>query len=297
MRAALDWASANDVELALELLVSLENFWNQHAPDEVVGRLDGLLPRAGEVPPALRASALRVRGGALHILGDFQSCDPPYGESLALFRELGDERGIAQLTERLANSASRRGELERAQELALESLERSHGRFPFIEIPAYTLLGRVRVMDGDVEGGTELIRRAEAMAADLGWDWWRAGCLARLADLALDRGDVDEAERDGREALRLIRVDENRAVALLPLTVLARVALEQGELRRAGLLWGAVEAEGEQAPDQWWRGRSYEPTRSLLDEHEPEFVAGVEDGRRLDLWEAAALALGEVEPA
>jgi hypothetical protein len=109
MRAALDWASDNDVELALELLVSLENFWNSHAPEEVLRRLDRLLPRADEISPALRASALRVRGGALHVFGDFESCDPPYQESLALFRDLADERGMAQLTERLANSASQRG--------------------------------------------------------------------------------------------------------------------------------------------------------------------------------------------
>ena len=115
MRAALDWASDNDVELALELLVSLENFWNSHAPEEVLRRLDRLLLRADEISPALRASALRVRGGALHVFGDFESCDPPYQESLALFRDLADERGMAQLTERLANSASQRGELERAQ--------------------------------------------------------------------------------------------------------------------------------------------------------------------------------------
>ena len=33
------------------------------------------------------------------------------------------------------------------------------------------------------------------MAGDLRWDWWRAGCLGQLAYLALDRGDLDEAEQ------------------------------------------------------------------------------------------------------
>ena len=75
MRAAMDWASDTDVELALALVVALENFWNVHAHQEVVRRLDDLLPRAGSAPPELRAAAFRVRGGLLHVDGDFDACD------------------------------------------------------------------------------------------------------------------------------------------------------------------------------------------------------------------------------
>ncbi len=295
MRAALDWASDNDAELALELLVSLENFWNTHAPEEVLSRLDRLLPMADELSPALRASALRVRGGALHVAGDFESCDPPYEESLALFRDLADERGIAQLTERLANSASQRGDLERAQELAEESLERSRGRFPLIEVSTYALLGRVRVMTGDVDGGADLIRKSATMAGDLHWDWWRAGCLGQLAYLALDRGDLDEAEQDCHEALRLLRPDESPGGTFMPLTALARAALAQAQRRHAGLLWGAVEAERERGPHHAWERRRAERAGPLLHETDPEFVAGVQEGRQLDVWDAATIALGDDE--
>jgi predicted ATPase len=296
MRAALDWASDNDIKLALELLVSLENFWNTHAPEEALRRLDRLLPRADELSPALRARALRVRGGALHVAGEFESCDAPYEESLALFRDLADERGTAQLTERLANSASQRGDLERAQELAEESLERSRGRFPLIEVATYSLLGRIRVMSGDDEGGTELLRKSAAMAGDLHWDWWRAGCLGHLAYLALDRGDLDEAEQDCHEALRLLRPDESPGGTFMPLTALARAALAQGRRRHAGLLWGAVEAELQrgQYPEAWERRRA-ERAGPLIQEADPEFLAGVQEGRQLDVWDAAAIALGEDE--
>ncbi len=293
MRAALDWLSDNDVELALELLVSLENFWNSHAPEEVLRRLDRLLPRADEISPALRASALRVRGGALHVFGDFESCDPPYQESLALFRDLADERGIAQLTERLANSASQRGEVERAWELAEESLERSRGRFPFIEVASYSLLGRLRVVTGDVAGGTDLIRKSAAMASDLRWDWWRASCLGLLAYLALDRGDLDEAEQDGHEALRLLRPNESPADTFMSLTALARAALARGERRRAGLLWGAVEAERERGQYAAWERRRAERGGPLIGETDPEFVAGIQEGQLLGVWDVATITLGK----
>jgi tetratricopeptide (TPR) repeat protein len=248
------------------------------------------------MPPLLRARALRIRGGALHISGHVDTCDAPYEESLALYRELAHERGIASITHRLAGSALERGEIERARALTRESLGNSRERFPFIDAPNVALLGYIQLSTGDVEGATELIRRSERMAADLRWDWWRAAQLDELASLALARGDVDEALSDGAEALRLIRQDEDRQRALWPLTLLARIALGQRERRRAGVLWGAVEAESRRSPSRAWERSRAERGGLLLDETDAEFLAGVEDGRRLDVWDAAAVALGELEP-
>ena len=297
MRIALDWAADHDVELALELLVALENFWNVHATEEVVSRLDQLLPAASGVPPALRARVLRVRGGAMHVLGRFNSADQPYEESLALYRELGDDLGVASLLQRLGNSAHERGELERARDLLEQSQQIARGRFPYIEIPNYSVLGRVHIMGGDVEAGTDLLRRSTEMAADLRWHWWLAGDLCRLAQLALDRGDVDEAERDGDEALRLYRPDQNRPGTCWSVTALARVALARGDRRRAGLLWGAVDAEVHTLLAEGNRSWHGSRAGALLDEADPEFLAAVDEGRRIDIWDAVAIALGEKEPA
>jgi predicted ATPase/class 3 adenylate cyclase len=297
MRAALDWAAGDDVELALELLVALENFWNLHGLEEVLTRLDQLLPRADEAPQALRAGALRLRGGALHVLGSFESCDPPYEESLALYRDLGDERGIASLLQRLGNCTFQRGELERARDLLEASQEIAHERFPYIEVANHTLLARIRILTGDVEHGTELLRQSARMAADLQWSFWRAGQLNHLAFLALDRRDFDEAERDSDESLRLVRQDEGRWGTFPPLTLLARVALARAEHRRAGLMWGAVEAEADRAPNRAWERRRAEYAGPLLEEGDQEFLAGVNEGRQLDVWDAAAIALGEDDAA
>ena len=111
----------------------------------------------------------------------------------------------------------------------------------------------------------------------------------------MERGDVDEAELDGEEALRLVRHDEGVWGTFLPLTVLARAALARGHDRRAGLLWGAVEAENERAPNRVWQDRRAERAGGLLGETEPGFVEGVAEGRQFDLWDAVAIALGELE--
>ena len=161
----------------------------------------------------------------------------------------------------------------------------------------YSVLGQVLVGTGDVAGGTELVRRSADEARDVEWDWWRAGQLSNLAYLALDRDDLEEAARDAREGLAIDRREENRQWAMWVLTALARVALARGDGERAGLLWGGVQAESERVPYGRWHARSSELAADLLSESGQVFLAAVERGRELDLWDAAAIALGEEDDA
>jgi hypothetical protein len=118
-----------------------------------------------------------------------------------------------------------------------------------------------------------------------------------LGFLAIGRGDLDEAERVSLEVLLIVRQEENRPAAFLPLTTLARVALERKDRRRAGLLWGALEAERERASErhQAWEQVHVERSGPLLDEKNHTFLAGVEEGCQLELWDAVGIALGELE--
>jgi len=132
-RAALDWASANDPELGLELAVPLELLFAVHAPAEGVHRFQSLLGRTATTSARLRANALRSLGGSAHQLGEFEIADPAYEESLRLFTELDDKRGMAALRLRLASRAYEQGDLERAR-LLVESGERlANDRFVTIE--------------------------------------------------------------------------------------------------------------------------------------------------------------------
>jgi predicted ATPase len=293
IRSALDWAGEADVELALELAVSLENFWVAHAPHEGQRRLGTLLDRAGALPKKLRARAIRVYGSSSDMAGDRDLSERCYRESLELSRALGDERAVASLLHRLAMCALWQGDFDRARELAQDSSDVSQGRFTMVDLPNYSVLGQVLVETGEVEAGTELVRRSADGARDAGWRWWLAGQLSNLAFLALDRDDLDEAARDGREGLRIVQEQENRQWALWLMAALARVKLALGERQAAGQIWGAVEAETERVPSGSWQARRIEMAADLIAEAAPEFVAAVDEGRALDLWDAAAIALGE----
>jgi tetratricopeptide (TPR) repeat protein len=96
MRAALEWAQDNaDVDLALRLGAASWRFWQarghlHEARRRVEAALD--LP-GGEL--TYRAKATEALGGILWWQGKMTECLEVYGEALAMQRELGDPREIA----------------------------------------------------------------------------------------------------------------------------------------------------------------------------------------------------------
>lgn len=291
LRAALDWTEEHDPELGLEIAVELDALWNATAPHEGMLRLERLLGRAGTIPAELRARALRVYGGASDLAGHGAQAERATEESLQLYRELGDDLGTATAEHMLAVSAWRRRDWARVRELTEHSLELARGRFGFLETSDYWLLGQLALARGDLEEATELTRRSAETAQAAGWAWWESGQRHELLMLALLRGELDEAEREGLAALRMEREQENRLWALYTLAGLAQVALAHTDLERAGLLWGAAEKEAGSFPR--WPDEREQRGGALLDESREPFLSACERGRELDLWDAAALALGE----
>ena len=72
---------------------------------------------------------------------------------------------------------------------------------------------------------------------------------------------------------------------------LAQVALAREDLDRAGVLWGAVSAHDE----RMWGVHAIRGAEEMREETRPEFLAAFDRGRELELWDAVAIALGELE--
>jgi predicted ATPase/DNA-binding SARP family transcriptional activator len=289
IRAALDWAVDANVVLGLELASELENFWGPHAPAEGVRRIADLLARDADIAPLLRARALRNLAGAAHQVHAFDVADPAYEESLSISTELGDARGAALVRMRLAYRARERGDADLARSL-LDELERdADGRYAIIGAQGALLRAYLAFDDGRLEDADALLDKSHELASGLRWAWWDTTVgTARLA-VALERGDLANAERHGRSTLALEVEEEYGLAALQTITGLARVALARDDLERAGLLWGAVSEQigGMLGPRALrWRDE-------LRNEARPTFVAAVARGRGFELWDAAALALAE----
>ncbi|HSI98463.1 MAG TPA: hypothetical protein VK926_08870, partial [Gaiellaceae bacterium] len=292
LRAALDWAAEHDLELATWLAVSLETFWNAHAQEEGRRRLSSILARKEQLAPGLRARALRVQGNTTFNV-DEESTRVAWEEGLALCRGLGYDRGAALILHRLALLPLDRGDLEEARRMIDESQRLAAGQSPLIEAVNLWMYAQFASEAGQIDEAVELSQRSAATASRLDWTWWMSGQHVYLARLALRKGDVEGAEREARAALLIARTHENRLRSASALSALAQAALARADHERAGLLWGSAESELTRLPTreelEWFGGR-------LVVEADPAFASAEERGRQLDLWDAVAIALGELEP-
>jgi predicted ATPase/class 3 adenylate cyclase len=254
LRAALDWTVDSNPELGLRLAVALENFWVTQDSTEGVRRFEALLDRAGDVDLALRARATLDYGGCADWSRDYERAGPAYARSGELFREAGDENGVAEATFRIGVIASRVGDLERARRLWDESLATWQRLGDTIgELQALGNLGWLEFEEGDPERGRELAERSLAMSREAGWTWWEIGQLENLAERALKGGVTEDGERRARECLVLAHKIEDRTFTVCALGLLAWAAADRGKTDRAVMLWAAVEAEEAKGSlAVWW---------------------------------------------
>jgi predicted ATPase/DNA-binding SARP family transcriptional activator len=300
IRAALGWALESDhTEFGLELAVALESYWCTTAAPEGKRWFETLLARASDKPSVAHARALRAYGTATVFVGDHAGAEALYEQSLAAYRALGDERGIAGALHCLAACAGDRRDRVRARRLIEESLEILRRAGPKSEqSAALKVLGKIECDDGNYKLGIELLERAAATAGETG-SWFNQGyCLGELCERTFELRRTSATEHYGRRSLALCRKVGDRQTPLFVLTLLARTALEDGRLQHAGRLWGAVEVEQSRAPPGWWmltpqhdRYNREHYIAPLLAHHSPEFEHGRDEGRQLSLDDAISCAL------
>jgi predicted ATPase/class 3 adenylate cyclase len=292
LRAALDWTAENDAVLGLELGCALETVWGAQAPAEGVRRFTQLLDRATDVPPRLRALALRNLAGAAHQLRDFDVAIPAYEASLRIFLELRDRRGVASVRTRLAWVAFARDDVVAAYELATMSDEDAVGRFLLVEAQNAILRTHIALSESRLDEAELDVTRASELLGGIGWDWHEAIALSLRLSIAVERGNVGDAIENGRRALAM-HVAAEHAVPTMrgAMVTLASAAVVVGRLVPAGILWGAIERYGTDGFGPLTRGRA----ESLECESRPPFLEGVKRGRELEVWDAAAIALAELE--
>jgi predicted ATPase/class 3 adenylate cyclase len=293
LRAALEWClDSGGTELGLRLIVALDHFWVASDPFEGARWCAALLERGADVPPQLRAHALRTYGGLVFIVGEFERGERLYEESLAESRALGDETGAAQVLARLPMAALVRGDLEAARALAEESLE-AHRRLGNRkgEAVAIGTLGAIANEAGNPDLAVQLLQQSAELAGEAGFIWWQVGQLHQLGECALALGRLEDAERSIREGLELAHRIGNRMHVVYDLALLARFAAERGESERAGVLWGAVEADEQRGPVGQWEDERDAYAAPVLAHAGQEFDTGRGQGLRLSLDEAVEYAL------
>ena len=242
----------------------------------------------------LRARVLRCYAGSLWLSGEYERSHGMNEESLALFRELDDDEGIAVLQHRLGVSTlSYLKDPQTARELFDESLERyRRAGSKRGECEVLGGLGYVSRDEGDREVALDLFSRAAVQAAEVGFTWWEAGMLAAIGEILIELDRLDEAEVAVRRELELARGIGDRQSSVFGLVLTAWLAARRGDHAQAHLLWGAVEAEERRAPiGQWESEREKYRGKVLLAEGE-ELERARQRGRGRSLGAAIEEALG-----
>jgi hypothetical protein len=280
--AALEWTLANRPEWCLRLAGALGWFWFVRGYD-ADGRAwveRALAATDSSARTVERARALHWAAGLAFAQGDFAAAQEPDEQSVAIYRELGDQRGLAHGLHLSGAILGQRGGSE-----ALPALEESVKLFRAAGdrwglalataglgdgvmltadlVRAHTLYeeslalyqeqgdiwGRATVLqslallvwtEGDLAAAGALYGESVQLARTLGDKWDLARALTSAAAIALQQSDLARASSKAAEALRLWRELGNRPG--MALGALAGVAAVEEDARRAGRLFGVARA-------------------------------------------------------
>jgi len=193
LRAALSWLiERGDGETALRLGGALWSFWWMHGHlSEGRDVLERMLPASQAAAAPIRAKALIGAGVLTGAQGYYMQAETLCAESLRLFRELEDRRGIST---------------------------------------ALWMLGRVAYNRSQYAAARMMAEEALALSRQTGDAWGITSSLENLTSVALDEGKYDEARTFGEEYLVLSkRAGDTRATVRM-LLILGIVNFSAGDL-------------------------------------------------------------------
>jgi len=291
IRAALRWCLGHDSILGLQVACALEQFWVTNASREGIATFEALL-ETPNVPTPLRAQALRCLSGCVMYSGDFALGEPILDQSLALYRELGDDEAVGHLLLRKAIAANQRGEDSTAAMLLEESRQRSGPNRSVTDVAdGLVLQADIAFEGGQTDEAMALLEESRDLAHGNGDRWFEVRASSRLARYSLRRDRPADALEHGRAALAVADEVGDRQSIVFLLATLASAAAASGELAQAGRLWGAIEGEvARGGPVGQWDDQRASYERRVLNESE-EFELARMAGRALSLEDAIQAAV------
>ena len=165
------------------------------------------------------------------------------------------------------------------------------------EAQAVGYQGYIASRGSDLATAADRFETGLAIAREVDWPWWAQYMVANLAEVTRRLGRLDEADRYGRDALRM--ADDARRPdvdgVLRSRGRLGRGALE-AHVTTAARIWGAIEAEEELAPIGQWPAQRPEYEAAIRGAGGPDFERGRGQGRLLTLPEAVGAGEGQTEP-
>jgi predicted ATPase/class 3 adenylate cyclase len=294
-RAALEWEgpAGDDGAKRLRLGGALREFWwSQAQSGEGRHWLERALGAGPDAPAAARATALVGAGLLAGEQGDIASALTLLRQSHALYKELGDRRGVAQALVGLGETAVIQGRHEEARALLEQAVReaRAAGDQPLAAL-ALNFVGNGLYLQGDWTSARPVFEQVREGFQSIGNPHGVAVVTVQIGLCALEGGGHHEACSLVREGLQLAHELDFRWGELYGLDGAALLAARTGSWEVAATLLGATELlrEASPAPQIGVREAGIAAVKAALD---PDTLSILWDkARAMPLDQAIAYAL------
>jgi non-specific serine/threonine protein kinase len=297
LRAALEWSlSAGEMALGARLAGALCLFWYGNGY-HVEGRrwTQQLLEHLNDVPLVYQPKFL-VSAGHMAFMEHLDAGRPLFTRARDIARDVGDRHQLAWALALLGYTML--PEPQAATPIVEESLAlfRELGHQPGIA-QALNILGEIARYSGDDGRARQAYEECLAVVQQTGERRRICFIYNNLAFLALHAGEAEQAKDLARQELQVARTMNNKLLSAIGLAIHAGAIGALGQSERAARLLGASESALErlgafhQPNDRREIDEMTTSVRAQLDE--TAFQAIWTEGRALPLEQAVALALGE----
>ena len=254
LRAAIDWADTrSNAEVALGIAIAVWRMWQKRGYlREARIRVGALIACEWfpDAPPELRAKTHEVMGGIIYWHGEVYGARPDYEAALAIWREVGDRREIANACYNLSfvYTMGAIPELppdagEQAAALLDEALSTYRSLGDVLgEANVFWGIGTQHFFARDDARAAEAFESALALYRTLGDRTQEAWSLHMLGTARLRLGEIDLARGQLAAGLRMFMSAGDVAGVTLGLDDLAAVAVGDGDFVRAARLSGPRQA-------------------------------------------------------
>ena len=301
IRAGLEWAAQREQwELELRLASFLWIFWQVRGrPSEGRQWLEaGLAGTQGAAPSSARAASLMAAAWLAALQRDITTALALSEESIALWRTLGDDTGLALALETRGHIAISGKEFTLARAVLDEALARATAARSLWALHRIQLdRGLLAYWLGDFAEARALVEASLASGRQLGWKRSIAGRLTHLGWLALEAGEYDRTRSWFQESMAVRTQMGDKAALGAGLEGYALLAAAEGRPERAARLVGAAQALREASRDTLPSHEADVIERWLSQARTQAGEAAIEtalaEGRAMSLGEALAYAMEE----
>jgi predicted ATPase/DNA-binding SARP family transcriptional activator len=244
IRAALESSLTlkDGIVRGLQLASALNEFWvwRSHITEgrNWLDKLRAVSAERGIGSPALRAKVLYTEGGLAMQQTDLPASRELLEQSAALYKEIGDKRGLAHALHWLGLGAGYRNEYGLARSLTGESVALSREAGDKWGL-AYALghYGGCLLNEGDYASARLSLQESLLLFEELGDRWRIEVPLVHIGRLAFQEGDYISARSLFGESMAIDRESDNHWGIAFVLGCLGDLARAQGDYGRAAALY------------------------------------------------------------